>query len=218
MTLSSTSLLAALSAVLTVAVAFFAYRQANRHRPPPDIPPPAGTASRSHTPYDDAGWDAYARPPYGLHVGHDAPDGSHFTHDAHHFHQAQEPSPTSAAAQDQTASTMAGHPVHCPRCLSSRIAPCDRARRAGSAIGSLVGATGGIAVALAGAEAGAVAGIIAGPAGPVFGGLAGALIAMLAGSAAGSTIGSAAGSAIDRRRQHGCQCRSRGHAFSAPRR
>ncbi|WP_244137066.1 hypothetical protein [Burkholderia pyrrocinia] len=212
---SSTSLLAALSAVLAAAVAFFAYRQAKQHRPSPDAPPPAGAVSRTRTPYDDAGWDAYARPPHGLHAGNDTPDGTRSTHDAHHSPQAQEPSPTFAGAQDRGTSTIAGQPVRCPHCHSSHVDTRNRARKAGRTIGSILGATGGIALALAGAEAGAAAGIIAGPAGPVFGGLAGALIVMLAGSAAGSTIGSAAGIAIDRHGQRGCQCRSCGHAFSA---
>lgn len=121
-----------------------------------------------------------------------------------------EPPPTTSSA---TESPSAVPP--CPRCQSSRIDTCNRARQTSRTIGSILGATSGIAVALAGAEAAAVAGIIAGPAGPIFGGLAGAIIATLFSSAAASTIGSAVGIAVDSKFLPRYQCSSCGHVFSA---
>lgn len=211
MTISAFNLLlVALSVALIAMFALVAYGLAARHRATTDAPP-KGTAPRPRTPYDDAGWDAYAHPHYTQQARHD----TEFTrrHRAHGDTIDLENEPASTTAGESAP----GHALHCPRCLSTHIDPRYRARKTCRAIGSIIGASGGIAMALSGAEAGATAGIVAGPVGSILGGLGDAIIAGLVGSAAGSTIGSAVGTAIDGNVLPSCQCRSCGHAFSATR-
>ncbi|WP_275922116.1 hypothetical protein [Burkholderia sola] len=202
-------LLVALSVALIAMSAVGAYWLATRHRATPDAPPPAGAAPRPRTPYDDAGWDAYAHPQYSEQVRRDTEFKCR--HRAHGHTIDLENEPASTTAEESAP----GQAVHCPRCLSTHIDRRYRARKTGRTIGSIIGASGGIAMALSGAEAGAAAGIVAGPVGSIFGGLGGAIIAGLLGSAGGSMVGSAVGTAVGGNGLPTCQCRSCGYAFGA---
>lgn len=106
---------------------------------------------------------------------------------------------------------------HCPKCQSSLIEACHRARKIGGTIGTVAGTTGGIAFALSGAEAGATVGLVAGPAGAMCGAIAGAVIAGLICGAAGCATGSVFGEIVDEKVLDNFRCHACGHTFSRSR-
>ncbi|WP_080433650.1 hypothetical protein [Burkholderia ubonensis] len=165
-----------LALVAMFAVSFYWLTTMDRPTPPhsPVAPPPthSATVPRSVDVDEFDEWEAFA--PYPDHVVHAAQEASaesgdsyppcgrreEFAHASpatearHDLHDAIEslmgesgkpdPAPTKAAAPSSP-----GPAIRCPRCLSSRIDTRNRARKAGSTIGSVAGATGGMAAALA---------------------------------------------------------------------
>ena len=102
----------------------------------------------------------------------------------------------------------------CPKCASERIETCDRAMKAGGAIGFVGGAASGVAGALAGSRTGAIVGVVAGPVGVAVGSIAGAIIGGLMGGAAGGVTGAQLGQVIDERILDNYRCLACGYRFN----
>lgn len=111
---------------------------------------------------------------------------------------------------------------HCPQCQSQRVKPRHRARKIGSAIGTIAGAaTLSMRVGAAahvGAGMGSRIASVVGPTNPWspgVGAIAGAILGAMAGAAAGCSAGAALGSTIDANVLDNHHCLACGHCFCA---